>query len=129
MSKILGISCGDHDCAACIVIDGRILAAAEEERFIRQKHAEGHFPIHAARFCLEQAQIEADELDTVACAFSPELFRQLDVANHRFIGRYARPPDRHAQRHAPGVIRQPLLPQPLRSGRLFLRVFQQKHGQ
>jgi len=46
--KLLGISCFYHDSAACLVEDGRVVAAAQEERFTRKKHDEG-FPHHAVR--------------------------------------------------------------------------------
>jgi len=61
---ILGISCYYHDSAACIVKDGLLLAAAEEERFTRQKH-DNSFPINAVKFCLAKAGITAKELDYV----------------------------------------------------------------
>ncbi len=62
---ILGISAFYHDSAACIVRDGVILAAAQEERFSRVKH-DYRFPERAIRFCLEQAGISAKDLGTVA---------------------------------------------------------------
>jgi len=62
--NILGISCFYHDAAACLLRDGVILAAAEEERFTRRKH-DADFPIQAARYCLAAGDIEADDLDYV----------------------------------------------------------------
>ena len=62
---ILGISAFYHDSAACIVRDGEILAAAQEERFTRVKH-DYRFPDRAIRFCLEQAGISAKDLGAVA---------------------------------------------------------------
>jgi carbamoyltransferase len=62
--NILGISAFYHDSAAALFQDGRLVAAAEEERFTRQKHDAG-FPRHAVRFCLEQAGIEVKDLDYV----------------------------------------------------------------
>jgi len=47
--SILGISAFYHDSAACLVIDGEIVAAAQEERFTRIKH-DHHFPVHAAKW-------------------------------------------------------------------------------
>jgi carbamoyltransferase len=61
---ILGISAFYHDSAAALVSDGRIVAAAQEERFTRKKHDES-FPVHAIRHCLETAGITADDLDFV----------------------------------------------------------------
>jgi carbamoyltransferase len=62
--KILGLSAYYHDSAACLVIDGDIVAAAQEERFSRKKHDSG-FPREAARYCLHQAGIQASEIDYV----------------------------------------------------------------
>ena len=62
--KILGLSCFYHDAAAAILDDGRLIAAAEEERFSRKKHDSG-FPEAAIRFCLEQAGTTIDEVDYV----------------------------------------------------------------
>ena len=63
-SRILGISAFYHDSAAALVIDGRITAAAQEERFTRTKHDPG-FPLHSIRYCLDQAGINAGDLDHV----------------------------------------------------------------
>jgi carbamoyltransferase len=62
--SILGISCYYHDAAACLVNDGVVVAAAEEERFNRDKHHSG-FPHNAIRFCLNQARLNAEQLDYV----------------------------------------------------------------
>jgi carbamoyltransferase len=59
---ILGISCFYHDSAACIVRDGNILAAAQEERFTRKKH-DPRFPKNAIKYCLEEGGITAQDLD------------------------------------------------------------------
>ena len=61
---ILGISAYYHDSAACLVRDGVIVAAAQEERFSRKKH-DHRFPAHAVAFCLRHAGIKADDLDCV----------------------------------------------------------------
>lgn len=63
--KILGISCFYHDSAAAILVDGQIVAAAQEERFTRKKH-DSAFPKNAVEFCLEYAGIKIEELDYVA---------------------------------------------------------------
>ena len=63
-SRILGISAYYHDSAACLVEDGRIVAAAQEERFTRKKH-DSNFPSRAAAYCLREAGITAKELDLV----------------------------------------------------------------
>ncbi len=61
---VLGISCYFHDAAAAILSDGRLVAAAEEERFTRKKH-DFDFPQHAIDFCLKAAGIEGPDLDAV----------------------------------------------------------------
>jgi carbamoyltransferase len=61
---ILGISCYFHDAAAALLRDGRLIAAAEEERFTRKKH-DYEFPQHAIDFCLQLGGIEAADLDYV----------------------------------------------------------------
>ncbi len=70
--KILGISAFYHDSAACLVSDGEIIAAAQEERFTRIKH-DHNFPVHAAHYCLQEANITADELDYVGFYDKPLL--------------------------------------------------------
>jgi len=62
--SILGISAFYHDSAACLVIDGDIVAAAQEERFTRIKH-DHNFPLNAARYCLQEARLTPAELDFV----------------------------------------------------------------
>ncbi len=62
--KILGISAYYHDSAACLVDEGRIVAAAQEERFTRKKH-DANFPSHAVDYCLREAGITVRELDLV----------------------------------------------------------------
>jgi carbamoyltransferase len=62
--KILGLSFDYHDSAAALVVDGRVVAAASEERFSRVKNDAG-FPANAARFCLEQGGLSAADLDAV----------------------------------------------------------------
>ncbi len=62
--NILGISCFYHDSAACLVRDGEILAAAQEERFTRKKH-DFNFPINAINYCLKEGKIAAGDLGLV----------------------------------------------------------------
>ncbi len=70
--NILGISAYYHDSAACLLQQGRITAAAQEERFSRIKH-DPRFPKNAAAYCLETAGITADDLDLVAFYDKPFL--------------------------------------------------------
>jgi carbamoyltransferase len=69
---ILGISAYYHDSAACLVRDGEILAAAQEERFTRRKH-DHNFPSNAVEYCLNYAGITIDEIDFVAFYDKPLL--------------------------------------------------------
>ncbi len=70
--NILGISAFYHDSAACLVVDGRIVAAAQEERFTRKKH-DYEFPKNAVDYCLEEAGLRPEELDLVAFYDKPLL--------------------------------------------------------
>ncbi len=63
--NILGISCYFHDAAAALLLDGNLIAAAEEERFTRKKH-DYEFPQHAIDFCLREGGIQTGDLDYVA---------------------------------------------------------------
>ena len=65
MTAILGISAFYHDSAAALVVDGDIIAAAQEERFTRKKHDPG-FPANAAAYCLAEAGLQAEDLNCVA---------------------------------------------------------------
>ena len=62
--RILGISAYYHDSAACLVFDGEIVAAAQEERFTRKKH-DASFPSHAVAYCLREAGITIGDIDLV----------------------------------------------------------------
>ena len=95
MTRILGLSAFYHDSAASLVVDGEIVAAAQEERFTRKKH-DPAFPARAAEFCLAQAGVRVDQLDYIAfyekplrkferlletyLAFAPAGFRSFSTA-------------------------------------------------
>lgn len=65
-----------HDSAACLVVDGEIVAVAEEERFVRRKHAYGLAPHHAVAFCLSRGGITLNDVDDVAFGWDvPRLYR------------------------------------------------------
>src|SRR5207253_3609752 len=64
-TRILGVSAYYHDSAACLVSDGEIVAAAQEERFTRKKH-DANFPTHAMRYCLREGNIHTADLDYIA---------------------------------------------------------------
>lgn len=70
--KILGISAFYHDSAAALIIDGKIVAAAQEERFTRKKQ-DASFPVNAVKFCLDFAGIKLEELDSIAFYDKPLL--------------------------------------------------------
>jgi len=72
VTTILGISAFYHDSAACLVRNGEIIAAAQEERFTRVKH-DHRFPLRAVRYCLSEAQIKADDIDYVGFYDKPLL--------------------------------------------------------
>ncbi|MCP9976136.1 carbamoyltransferase N-terminal domain-containing protein [Streptomyces somaliensis] len=78
--RILGINALFHDPAAALVVDGRVVAAAEEERFSRRKHGKRPVPFSAwelpekaAGWCLERAGLRPQDLDAVAYSFDPAL--------------------------------------------------------
>ncbi|HEY2574239.1 MAG TPA: carbamoyltransferase [Verrucomicrobiaceae bacterium] len=70
--RILGISAFNHDAAACLIEDGQVVAAAQEERFSRKRHDAG-FPKRSVEFCLRQGRIRAQELDAIAFFDKPLL--------------------------------------------------------
>lgn len=68
---VLGLSGAvNHDASAALYIDGKLIAAAEEERFLRDKHAKGKMPYEATKFCLEQAGIKPEQVDIVAFPYA-----------------------------------------------------------
>jgi len=68
---ILGLSGAvGHDASAAILVDGKIIAAAEEERFIRDKHAKNKFPYEAAKYCMQEAGVRPDQVDIVAFPYA-----------------------------------------------------------
>jgi carbamoyltransferase len=71
-AAILGISAFYHDSAACLVRDGMIVAAAQEERFTRKKHDQG-FPTHAVQYCLREAGLSVSDVDYVGFYDKPLL--------------------------------------------------------
>lgn len=70
--NIIGISAYYHDSAACLVQEGRVIAAAQEERFTRKKHDAG-FPAHAIHYCLDEAGLSAGDVDHVVFYDKPFL--------------------------------------------------------
>lgn len=72
MKKILGISAFYHDSAASLIIDGKIVAAAQEERFTRIKHTPD-FPVESIKYCLDEGGLTLDELDAIVFYDKPLL--------------------------------------------------------
>jgi carbamoyltransferase len=68
--RLLGISAYYHDSAAALIEDGRIVAAAQEERFTRKKH-DAALPVHAIRYCLDAAKVDLDGIDHVVFSEKP----------------------------------------------------------
>ncbi|MDR1276604.1 MAG: carbamoyltransferase [Candidatus Accumulibacter sp.] len=91
--KILGLSGAvSHDPSAALYIGGKLVAAAEEERFVRDKHAKNRMPYEAAKFCLNQAGIKPIDVDAVAIPFAPvSLFGK---ARWHYARRYLYAPER-----------------------------------
>lgn len=90
---ILGISgTVNHDAAAALFIDGKLIAAAEEERFLRDKHAKNHFPLEAAKWCMQFAGITAAQIDGIALPFAE--ISLASPARWHFAKRYWYAPDR-----------------------------------
>src|SRR3954463_2171643 len=76
----LGINAAFHDSSACLVKDGQVLAAAEEERFTRIKHGKRpvpfstwELPFHAVDYCLKEAGITLTDVDHIAYSYDPFL--------------------------------------------------------
>jgi carbamoyltransferase len=81
---ILGISAFYHDSAAAILVDGQIVAAAQEERFTRKKH-DSSFPVNACRYVIEEAGLKYSDLSAVAFYDKPFLkFERLLETYHAF---------------------------------------------
>jgi carbamoyltransferase len=84
---ILGISCYYHDSAACLLKDGEVIVAAQEERFSRIKH-DLSFPVNAIRFCLDYAGIKSNKLDYVV--FNEKPFLKFERIIKTFLSTYPR---------------------------------------
>lgn len=92
--RILGINAVFHDPAAALVVDGEIVAAAEEERFTRRKHGKRPVPFSAwelpeqsAAWCLDFAGIRPDQVDAIGYSYDPDLvdhsLGRLDAGSER----------------------------------------------
>ena len=81
--NILGISAFYHDSATCLLKDGEIIAAAQEERFTRKKHDHA-FPSNAIKYCLDEAKINGGGLDYVAFYDKPFLKFERIIETYAF---------------------------------------------
>jgi len=120
MTAILGISAFYHDSAAALVVDGRIVAAAQEERFTRKKH-DHNFPVHAIEYCLSEAGLQPEHLDYVGfydkpflkferlletyLAYGPAGFRSFLMAMPLWLKTKLHLP-REMRKHLPGYTRR-----------------------
>lgn len=73
---VLGIGNTHHDPGACILADGKLIAAAEEERFSRHKHAPGEYPLQSIEFCLRESGLSPSDIQMVAHPASTEAYRR-----------------------------------------------------
>lgn len=108
--RVLGINAVFHDPAAALVVDGEIVAAAEEERFSRRKHGKRPVPFSAweqpelsARWCLEQAGLTAADLDAVAYSYDPSLVDAEYAPWEELRTTYARQAPRFLATSLPGL--------------------------
>ncbi|CAN5507546.1 carbamoyltransferase C-terminal domain-containing protein [soil metagenome] len=113
--RVLGLNAVFHDPAAALVVDGRIVAAAEEERFSRRKHGKSPVPFstwelpeRSAAWCLEAAGLPAEDLDAVAYSYDPDLAEAPgpDITAHEWEGLrtlYARRAPRFLTNALPGL--------------------------
>ena len=85
---ILGISAYYHDSAAAIIKDSEIIAAAQEERFSRVKH-DPRFPVNAINYCIEEAFIEASDIDAVVFYDHPILTYDRIIKNCATVGEHS----------------------------------------
>ena len=81
MSIIIGISAFYHDSAAALIVDGKVIAAAQEERFTRNKNTH-NFPINAIRYCLTEAKINISQVDVIAFYEKPKLKFRRFISSH-----------------------------------------------
>ena len=113
MAAVLGISAYYHDAAAALVVDGEIVAAAQEERFTRVKH-DASFPSNAIRYCLDEAGLAPEDLDAVG--FYEKPFLKLDRLLETYLA-YAPRGFRQFVRFAPAWTREKLrLPREIARG-------------
>ena len=82
-----------HDPSAAILVDGKVVAACDEERLIRKKHAMGYLPIKAVRFCLNKAGLKPSDIDAVAFPWSHDIYKE---KKREYFWRCLKPRTSHA---------------------------------
>ena len=82
MINILGIHYGGHDTSASLMIDGKLVACNEEERFTKKKHTRD-FPINAITACLKKADISIDDITEVSLTYDPDILDNSYISNKR----------------------------------------------
>ena len=91
--NILGLSGAvGHDASAALLVDGQLVCAAEEERFLRDKHAKRKFPLKSARYCLQYSGLQAGDIDAVAFPYAP--ISLLNPGRWHYARRHWYAPDR-----------------------------------
>src|SRR5690348_3020486 len=100
--NILGISAFYHDSAACLVRDGKIVAAAQEERFTRKKHNQA-FPSKAVEYCLGEGKISVSDLD--AAVFYEKPFTKFERLLETYVATRRRASRRSSRPCPPGSSR------------------------
>jgi carbamoyltransferase len=82
--RVLGINAiGHHDASVCLIEDGRVVSFAEEERFIRDKHARGRQPVNAVRWCLQSRGLGWEDIDALATPWVEEEFGSVAPPGYR----------------------------------------------
>jgi len=88
----LGLNAAFHDCSAALVLDGRVVAAAEEERFTRIKHGKRpvpfstwQLPYHAIDYCLSEAGCELRDVDVIGYSFDPQLLQAVGTSQKEIV--------------------------------------------
>ena len=83
MSKnytVLGLNFGGHDTSACLMVNGKLLVACEEERYTKQKHTRD-FPKNAINDCLKQVNLSIENIHEITLSYDPELLKFANFEN------------------------------------------------
>ncbi|WP_145331588.1 carbamoyltransferase C-terminal domain-containing protein [Paenibacillus xylanexedens] len=102
--RILGVSAPYHDSSACLIEDGELVCAVEEERLIRSKRAWGKFPVHAAKWCLESRGLSLSDVDVVAYPWERKRITDHTLLGHDVSPRSLFPSDLFGSKLGPERI-------------------------